>query len=170
MKRASLLLFFFAMTALLCVYPGRVRGFADGQSEITAAEQRIADGFKAKNIGQIMSCYVPDESLVVFDVIPPRQYVGAKAYRKDWEDLFAAFPGPAEAEIHDLSVKADHSLGYAHLVTRSVLTDKNGKKLESMVRTTDVFQKIGGKWLIVHEHNSVPVDLASGKADLLSQP
>ena len=29
----------------------------------------------------IMKVYVPNESLVIFDIIPPRQYVGAKAFR-----------------------------------------------------------------------------------------
>jgi len=42
-----------------------------------------------------MKAYVDDESLVVFDVIPPRQYVGAKAYRKDWE----AFLGTLEVRF-----------------------------------------------------------------------
>jgi hypothetical protein len=35
---------------------------------------------------------------------------------------------------------------------------------------TDVYRKIKGKWLIVQEHVSFPVDLATGKADLLSKP
>jgi ketosteroid isomerase-like protein len=61
-------------------------------------------------------------------------------------------------------------MGYAHLISHSVLTDKDGKKAEINVRTTDVFRKTGGKWLIVHEHNSVPVDLATGKADMMSKP
>jgi ketosteroid isomerase-like protein len=39
-----------------------------------------------------------------------------------------------------------------------------------VIRTTDCLKKIKGKWLIVHEHNSVPVDLATGKGDLLSKP
>jgi ketosteroid isomerase-like protein len=38
------------------------------------------------------------------------------------------------------------------------------------VRITDVYRKIGGKWLIVLEHVSVPVDLATGKPDMLSKP
>ena len=37
-------------------------------------------------------------------------------------------------------------------------------------RLTDRLKKIKGKWLIVHEHGSFPVDLATGKADLLSKP
>jgi ketosteroid isomerase-like protein len=35
---------------------------------------------------------------------------------------------------------------------------------------SDVFRRIGDKWLIVHEHVSFPVDIDSGKADLLSKP
>ncbi len=37
-------------------------------------------------------------------------------------------------------------------------------------RTTNVCKKIKGKWLIVQEHNSVPVDPATAKADLQSKP
>jgi uncharacterized protein (TIGR02246 family) len=158
------------VTLFTITRPAEVQGYADDQNQIMAVEHQLADGFKAKDVNRIMSCYVPDESLLVFDVVPPRQYTGAKAYRKDWEDLFAAFPGPAEVDISDLNASADRNLGYAHLMTHSVLTDKDGKKLETDIRTTDVFRKTGGKWLIVHEHNSVPVDLASGKADLMSKP
>jgi len=35
---------------------------------------------------------------------------------------------------------------------------------------SDVYRKIHGKWLIVQEHVSVPVDLNTGKPDLLSKP
>jgi hypothetical protein len=38
-----------------------------------------------------------------------------------------------------------------------------------VIRTTDCVRKVKGKWLIVHEHNSVPVDPATGKADLMSK-
>jgi ketosteroid isomerase-like protein len=86
------------------------------------------------------------------------------------EDLFAQFPGPVEADLSELKVVADGTFGYAHLIDHSALTDKDGKKVESTVRTTDVFRKMGGKWLIVHEHNSVPVDLATGKADMTAKP
>ena len=35
-------------------------------------------------------------SLFVFDVTPPRQYVGFDAYKKDFEDFFAALAGPVD--------------------------------------------------------------------------
>jgi hypothetical protein len=37
-------------------------------------------------------------------------------------------------------------------------------------RVSDGYKKINGKWMIVEEHLSFPVDIASGKADLSSKP
>jgi uncharacterized protein (TIGR02246 family) len=164
-----------ALSALLIVgtvYPA-VRGDTEAkdEAEIRTLEQRFAAAFKAKDVNAIMASYLPDESLFVFDVIPPRQYVGAKAYRKDWEDFFASFPGPVETfEINDLKVMTDGNLAFSHSIQRAVVTDKDGKKADITFRLTDVYRKINGKWLIVHEHVSVPVDLATGKADLSSKP
>ena len=42
--------------------------------------------------------------------------------------------------------------------------------MDLVVRVTDVYRKLKGKWLIVQEHVSVPVDLATQKPDLLSKP
>ena len=68
---------------------------ADDQADIKTLEQRFVDAFKAKDVARIMSVYVPSETLVVFDVVPPRQYVGWNAYKKDWEDFLALFDGPS---------------------------------------------------------------------------
>ena len=124
----------------------------------------------AKDIDRIMSFYVPDESLFVFDCIPPRQYVGAKAYRKDFEDFLAQYPGPNKFEVSDLTVTTDGQLAFAHYVIHMTGVAKDGTKAEMNFRLTDCLRKTKGKWLIVHEHVSFPVDLATGKADLLSKP
>jgi len=143
---------------------------ADDQADIKALEQRYVTAVKAKDIKAIMACYMPDESLMVFDVVPPRQYVGAKAYQKDWEELFAAYPGPGEIEMSDLSVMTEGTLGYGHNIQHMTLTDKEGKKMTVILRLSNGYRKLKGKWLISHEHVSVPVDLATGKADLTSKP
>ncbi len=56
------------------------------------------------------------------------------------------------------------------IATDESFTDKQGKKLDLTVRVTDVYKKAQGRWSIVHEHVSVPVDLDSGKPDLSSKP
>ena len=41
---------------------------------------------------------------------------------------------------------------------------KDGRAVDVLDRTTDIWRKIKGKWMIVHEHNSVPVDMVTGVA------
>jgi len=143
---------------------------ADTAADIRALEDRFVPAFKAKDVDAIMKVYAPDQTLVVFDVVPPRQYVGAAAYRKDWQTFFGSFDGPMTVELTDLDVAADRNLAYSHSIQHVAGTDKQGKKLDLTVRVTDVYKKAHGRWLIVHEHVSVPVDLDTGKPDLTSRP
>ncbi len=144
---------------------------SDDKGQIQALEEQAAAAFAAKDVDKIMQFFAPGDDLFVFDVIPPRQYVGAAAYRKDFEDFFAtAAAGPITNEVSDLDITTDGKLAFAHYTSHMVTSDKSGKKFEMVLRTTDCLKKIKGKWLIVHEHNSVPVDLANAKADLMSKP
>ena len=143
---------------------------ADARADIRALEDRFVAAFKVKDIDAIMRVYAPGQALVVFDVVPPRQYVCAAAYRKDWQTFFDNFTGPITVELTDLDIGADRNLAYSHSIQRVAGTDKQGKKLDLTVRVTDVYQKIRGRWLIVHEHVSVPVDLDTDKPDLASKP
>ncbi len=143
---------------------------ADARADIQALEDRFIAAVKAKDVDAIMKVYVPDQTLFVFDVVPPRQYVGAAAYRKDWQEFLGIFPGPITFEVSDLDIIAGDDLAYSHSIQRVAGTDKKGKKLDVTVRVTDVYKKIAGNWLVIHEHVSVPVDLDTGKPDLSSKP
>lgn len=117
-----------------------------------------------------MKVYVPDQTLFVFDVVPPRQYVGAKAYRKDFEDFLSLFNGPLKLEINDLQITAADPLAYSHSIQHVSGTNTKGEPIDLTVRLTRVYRKINGNWLIVHEHVSVPVDLDTNEPDLESKP
>ena len=143
---------------------------ADAREDIKALEDRFIVAVKAKDLDAIMKVYVPDQSLFVFDVEPPRQYVGAAAYRKDWQAFLDSFNGPIIFELTDLDITTDDNLAYSHSIQRVAGTDKQGKKLDLTVRVTDVYKKINSNWLVIHEHVSVPVDLHTGKPDLTSKP
>jgi ketosteroid isomerase-like protein len=144
--------------------------YADAKADITALENRFVAAFKSKDLNGIMKVYAPGQALVVFDVVPPRQYVGDAAYRKDWQTFLDSFNGPITVELTDLDVGADRNLAYSHSMQRVAGTDKQGKKLDLTVRVTDVYRKIRGQWFVIHEHVSVPVDLETGKPDLSSKP
>jgi len=134
-------------------------------------EDRFIKAFAAKDINGVMAAYAADTSLVVFDVVPPRQYVGTAAYRKDFEELLALFPGPLDVAISDLDVTAGGGdLAFGHSIQHVAGATKDRKKVDLTVRVTDGYKRVSGQWLIAHEHVSVPVDIFTGKADLTSKP
>jgi uncharacterized protein (TIGR02246 family) len=163
---ATVRVIFAALSMMAFGSPAR----ADAGADIKALEERFVAALKAKDLAAIMKVYAPDQTLVVFDVVPPRQYVGSAAYRKDWQTFLDTFAGPIAFELTDLDVAADRNLAYSHSIQRVAGTDKQGKKLDLTVRVTDVYKKARGRWLIIYEHVSVPVDLDAGKPDLSSKP
>jgi ketosteroid isomerase-like protein len=140
------------------------------KAAIEALEARFTAAFNAKDVNAIMRVYEPGPGLFVFDVTPPRQHVGWADYKTDWEDTFKPIRGPVHFSISDLSITVVGPLAYGHSIQESVFTWANGSKADVIVRVTDVYRKIHGRWLIVQEHVSLPVDLNTGKADLLSRP
>lgn len=154
-----------ALAACTCLAttPARADTSSD-EAAIKALEARFAAAFNAKDLDAIMKIYAPD--VLVFDVIPPREYAGAKAYREDWRQLLAGYKGPIKFELSDLDVVVSGRMAFSHSIQR--VAEVGAAPMT--VRVTDVYRKIDGKWLIVHEHVSVPVDLATGKADLTSKP
>jgi ketosteroid isomerase-like protein len=140
------------------------------EAEIRAMEAAMIEAFAAKDLDHALAGYAQDETLFVFDAIPPRQYVGIKAWRADNEGFLALFQGPLKAEMSDLSVTANGKLGFGHNIQHFSGTDKNGKPIELTFRVSDGYKKINGKWMIAEEHISFPVDIMTGKADLSSKP
>lgn len=142
----------------------------DSRAEIEALETSYNDAFNTRDISGIMSCYARGRALFVFDVVPPRQYASWDAYKRDWETLLSQYPGPVSNQISEQSITVLGTVAYGHNIQSTTLTGKDGSKFHIVVRVTDVYRKFGTKWLIVQEHVSVPVNLATGQADLLSQP
>ena len=140
------------------------------KAAIQALEDTYNEGFMAKDVDKVMSVYLPGKELFVFDVVPPREYHGADAYRKDFEGLFAAFPGPVKNTISEQTIHVVGSLAYGHNVQTGEFVGHDGAKVKIIVRTTDIYRKIDGKWLIVEEHNSLPVDLETMKPVMESKP
>ena len=170
MKRALLL-----GPSVLVLVCGPLRGQQPSDAatrDIRALYQSYIEAFNKKDVAKIMSFYAPGSDLFVFDVTPPRQHVGWADYKKDWEDLFAAFPGPLHQELSDLSITTGGTLAVSHYIVAGYFTGPlpDSTRLTVAVRVTDALRRTGGKWLIFQEHVSVPVDLSTGKADLLSKP
>jgi uncharacterized protein (TIGR02246 family) len=142
----------------------------DDEAAIRALEDRFAAAFNAGDINAMMKNYIPDKSLVVFDVVPPRQHLGADEYRNAWVGFFKHFKGTPKIGISDLHITVDGNVGFSHSIQHVTGTDIQGNSIDRTVRVTDGYRKIGGNWLIVLEHVSVPIDLKTNKPDINSKP
>ena len=54
------------------------------EAQIREPIDRWLKALRAKNLDGIMSCYTPD--ILLFDLLPPLQYLGADAYREGCAD------------------------------------------------------------------------------------
>lgn len=147
-----------AIAIMIAASAVRVSARTSDTAEIKALEQRVIDGIKAKDVKQIMSCYSDD--LFAYDVVPPRQYVGAAAFQKPRQRFLGMFKGPINAEFNDLVINSDGEIAYSRSVQHVSGTTNEGKPFDSTFRITDVYRKSHGKWVIVQEHISLPPDAA----------
>jgi ketosteroid isomerase-like protein len=154
----------------LFVFAGPSSAKDRDEAQIRAMEAAMIKAYGARDLDHGLAPYLQDDTLFVFDAIPPRQYVGIKAWRADNEGFIAIFQGPFTAEMSDLSVTTDGKLGFGHNIQHFSGTGKDGKPIDLTFRVSDSYKKIKGKWTIVEEHLSFPVDVTTGKADLSSKP
>lgn len=117
---------------------------------------------QAKDSSRIMSLYSPE--VVVFDLPPPLQRLGSREYGKAVLEWFNSYRGPIAFEIRDLSIAVGADVAFSHSLIRTSGTMKSGQDIDRWQRWTLGLCKIGGKWLITHEHVSLPVDQKSGNA------
>jgi len=132
------------------------------EAKIRQQMDNFVKAFTAKDLTLMMSLFAPE--MISFDIIPPLQYAGSDTYRKVWKETFALFKDPIHIEIRDLNIISDGNLAFSYCFLRLHATMTNGKKIDYWERLTCCFQKIDNKWLIVHEHVSLPADLKTGKA------
>lgn len=161
----------------VCLAVAGAAGGADAASrarpeqEVATLMEHLEVAINAKDIDGVMEAYVPDDSLFLFDMIPPRQIVGFAAMRRHWErDFFAKVDGRLDYTVADLVITVDRSIGYSHSIQRLRCKDAGGRVVDITMRFTDVYRKIGKRWYIVMEHVSIPVDPNTGIPDFTSRP
>ncbi|MGC9992744.1 MAG: nuclear transport factor 2 family protein [Candidatus Cybelea sp.] len=171
MKRTIIALFAVVVASSLA-FGLHARAASDDSAQINALYQQFTTAFRHKDLDGIMSVYVAGPSLFVFDVGTPREHVGSDSYRADWKSLFASWKGSKVPSfgIAEMGIAISGDVAYSHSIQHISGTMTSGQPLALTVRVTDVLRKINGKWLIVMEHVSVPINFNTMKPDLTSKP
>ena len=123
---------------------------------IKALLEAWADAVRRHDVPGILAHH--DPAMVMFDLPPPLQCKGIRAYEQTWELFFRCQKPGAAFDFQELAVTAGQDVAFAVAIMRcgpnssSNPADKDG----FLVRLTVGLRKIAGNWQIVHEHHSVP--------------
>lgn len=161
MKRYQLLIAMVAILIAVASTSSVARAAGDAKAQITEIEHKL---IAATTADQALAYYDPNK-VSVFDFEPPLQYVGEKAVRADFANFFNNAKD-VKGEFLQIDVITDGRLGIVNSIQHFTWTGKDGKPMAATLRVTDSLHKVGGQWKIFHSHISVPVDPATGMAQM----
>lgn len=133
---------------------------SDPVAEITALEREMEGLYNSpefpKNPAIMHRFLSPDMTLI--DIMQPGRFQGA-ATLKHADEVGVSFLG--KVTFQNLNVQADANLGYVEYIQYFVGKTPAGQPFEMNLYTTDIWRKVDGKWLMVHQHVTLPMDQAT---------
>ena len=115
--------------------------------------QKIWDGWATLDPSNVAQFYASGPH-TFFD-IAPLKYSSWDEYQKGVRQVLADFQS-AKFTVNDAELHPAGNYVWGTATIKEEMTHKNGKVDIGNFRWTVVFAKQGGKWLVVHEHVSVP--------------
>lgn len=131
-------------------------GSAEDRRDVRALVENWAAAVRAKNMPAILEHHSHD--VVMFDVPPPLQSTGLDEYRKTWDLFYAWSDIPVVFDIDDMHVTAGAEVAFAIALMHCSSRDTSGQYYRLDFRLTIGLQKIDGRWIITHEHHSIPAE------------
>ena len=154
------------LTVSLCLFVLALSGSAQTKKSATkkssvgpvpdkAYLQKIWDGWATLNPDNVAQYYATGPN-TFFD-IAPLKYNSWDEYDKGAKGLLAGYKSAKFSVNDDLSIHPQGDLVWATATVKDEMTDKAGKVQMGNLRWTVVLENEDGKWLIVHEHVSAPL-------------
>jgi ketosteroid isomerase-like protein len=116
--------------------------------------QKVWDGWATLDPSNVAQFYASGPH-TFFD-IAPLKYSSWDEYQKGVRQVLADFKSAKFTVNDDAELHPAGNYVWATATIKEEMTHKNGKVDTGNFRWTVVFAKQGGKWLVVHEHVSVP--------------
>lgn len=161
MKKSGLLIGMLAVLFVACGSSSVTYAAGDAKAQITELEHKL---IAATSADEALKYYDPNK-VSVFDFEPPLQYTGEDAVHKDFDNFFSNAKD-VKGEFLQIDVVTDGRLGIVNSIQHFTWTGKDGKPMAATLRVTDSLHKVDGQWKIFHSHISVPVDPATGQAQM----
>lgn len=113
-----------------------------------------AAAVRAKDLRAVLAHHAEDISM--FDVPPPFESRGIDAYKDTWALFYSTQPEPVAFDIKRLDIVAGADVAFAYALMQCAEFAQDGRRVPLDFRLTVGLRKTDGRWIIVHEHHSVP--------------
>jgi uncharacterized protein (TIGR02246 family) len=127
---------------------------AANESAVRDLLERWAAAVREKQLPAVLAHH--DRDLVMFDVPPPFESRGLDAYEATWQLFYSSQPEPVAFDIKWMQVVAGEDVAFAYAHMQCAERAEGGGRMPLDFRLTVGLRKVGGRWVIVHEHHSVP--------------
>jgi ketosteroid isomerase-like protein len=129
------------------------------------AEQEIRDVIEGRAAAMaagdarvMLAYYVP--RAVQFSLAPPLVQQFDNADPGPLNEWLATFEAPPKREVTNLEITADGDVAYATSIeSMSAVPEGGDEEFTLWYRVTVGLRRVDGRWLIAHEHQSVPFDM-----------
>jgi ketosteroid isomerase-like protein len=128
---------------------------AAGPAPDKALMQKIWDGWATMDTANVAKYYAGGPH-AFFD-IAPLKYASWDEYQAGVKNVLAGYKSAKFTVNDDAAVHAHGDLVWGTATVRNEMTTKAGKVEMGNFRWTVVWENEDGKWLIVHEHVSAPL-------------
>ena len=127
----------------------------EDEREIRGLIVRYAAAANARDLRAVMRLYAATDTLLVYD-ISNAPFRGSAEVTRDWEQFMTAMRAiNLEFREIEITVDAYGNFAYATFIERASVTPVQGAPfVNDDLRTTQIFEKVNGNWLIIHEHKS----------------
>jgi ketosteroid isomerase-like protein len=137
--------------------------------EVAAARAAWVEAFTAQDLDRMMSFYAED--IYSYDLMAApvgdglaMAFDGEAIWRQNWIGFFGMFDDDLVITIDDLTVYQQGDLATVRGLTRLEGTLVGGPFVDMWVRETNVLRRVDDRWLVLHDHVSVPFDFATDQA------
>jgi ketosteroid isomerase-like protein len=140
------------------------------KTEIRELIEAHAATLQTGEVKALLAYYAPQ--VVNFSLAPPLRQQNDAQDPEPVERWIATFEAPPKREVTNLEIEAGGDVAYATSLDCLTATPKGMPDSFSLWhRTTLGLRRIDGRWLITHEHHSVPFEMdGSNRASLDLKP
>ena len=155
-KTLPLLLLLLTLVACAPTPAPEVPKNQDAAAELKPVIERVLAGWTSLDPKNSAPFYAKEAGLTFYD-IAPLKYVTWAEYEAGFQKIAASWKSLKLSLNPDLQATRNGNIAWASYTVAFEIEPKEGAAVKGDARSTNVFEKRGNDWIIIHEHVSVPM-------------